>query len=82
MPAIKENERIDATGFGTVKIIQDPEEFCYGVDAVVLSDFAAKRAKTIRKETRIIALGTGSGISPLILSHKTTAETIQGVEIQ
>ena len=82
MPAIKENERIDATGFGTVKIIQDPEEFCYGVDAVVLSDFAAKRAKTIRKETRIIDLGTGSGIIPLILSHKTTAETIKGVEIQ
>ena len=82
MPAIKENERIDATGFGTVKIIQDPEEFCYGVDAVVLSDFAAKRAKTIRKETRIIDLGTGSGIIPLILSHKTAAETIKGVEIQ
>ena len=82
MPVIKDNERIDATGFGTVKIIQDPEEFCYGVDAVVISDFASKRAKPIRKETRIIDLGTGSGIIPLILSHKTPAETIFGVEIQ
>ena len=65
-----------------MKIIQDPEEFCYGVDAVVLSDFAAKRARTIRKETRIIDLGTGSGIIPLILSHKTDAGTIFGVEVQ
>ena len=65
-----------------MKIIQDPEEFCYGVDAVVIADFASKRAKTIRKETRIIDLGTGSGIIPLILSHKTDAGTIFGVEIQ
>ena len=82
MPDIKEKERIDVTGFGTVKIIQDPDEFCYGVDAVILADIAAKRARAIRQESRIIDLGTGSGIIPLILSHKTEAGSIYGVEVQ
>lgn len=82
MISIKENERIDATGFGDIKIIQDPEEFCYGVDSVILSDFAVRRAKNIREGSRIMDLGTGSGIIPLILSYKTKASFIRGVEIQ
>ncbi len=82
MVDIKQKERIDATGFGPILIIQDPEEFCYGVDAVILSDFAAKRAKNIRSSSRIMDLGTGSGIIPLILSQKTEAGRIFGVEIQ
>ncbi len=82
MVAIKEKERVDATGFGPILIIQDPEEFCYGVDAVILADFAAKRAKSIRSQSRIIDLGTGSGIIPLILSQKTESDHLFGVEIQ
>ena len=79
---IKYNERIDATGFGPLLIIQDPEEFCYGVDAVLLADFAVKRARSIKENTRIIDLGTGSGIIPLILSQKTVSGEIFGVEVQ
>ena len=82
MPDLKGKERIDVTGFGTVKIIQDPDEFCYGVDAVILADIAARRGKAIREESRIMDLGTGSGIIPLILSHKTKAGRIYGVEVQ
>ena len=82
MPDLKGKERIDVTGFGTVKIIQDPDEFCYGVDAVILADIAARRGKAIREESRIMDLGTGSGIIPLILSHKTKAGKIYGVEVQ
>ena len=82
MPGLKGKERIDVTGFGTVKIIQDPDEFCYGVDAVILADFASRRARPIRQESRIMDLGTGSGIIPLILSHKTAAGSIFGIEIQ
>lgn len=82
MPELKKKERIDATGFGTVRIIQDPDEFCYGVDAVILADIAARRGKAIRQESRIMDLGTGSGIIPLILTHKTKAGKIYGVEIQ
>ena len=73
-------ERIDDIGFGGLKLIQEPEEFCYGVDAVILADFAAKYASG--KPKRIVDLGTGTGIIPLILSHKTQAELIAGVELQ
>lgn len=70
-------ERIDCIGFSDLKLIQKPKDFCYGVDAVVLADFAA------RKQARsIVDLGTGTGIIPLILSHKTEAETIYGIEYQ
>ena len=79
---IKQNERIDAIGFGDLKLIQDPKEFCYGVDAVILADFCANYARSIRSSTRIMDLGTGSGIIPVILSHKTPSDNIYGVEVQ
>ncbi len=82
-------ERIDDIGFGGLKLIQDPEEFCYGVDAVILADFAAVRLsrKTRRtseglRQSCVVDLGTGSGIIPLILSAKTEANRIVGVELQ
>lgn len=70
-------ERIDETGFAELKLIQKPDEFCYGVDAVILADFASKK-----KASRIVDLGTGTGIVPIILSHKTNAEFIYGIEYQ
>ena len=76
---IKESERLDEIGFGGLKLIQKPQDFCYGVDAVLLADFAANTAK---KKSAIIDLGTGTGIVPVILSHKTAAARICGVEIQ
>ena len=75
---IKESERLDEIGFGGLKLIQKPQDFCYGVDAVLLADFAANTAK---KKSAIIDLGTGTGIVPVILSHKTAAARICGVEI-
>lgn len=74
-----EDERIDDIGFGDLKLIQNPKAFCYGVDAVILADFAASHSTKI--ET-VADLGTGSGIIPLILSHKTDAERITGFEVQ
>ena len=73
--------RFDETGFGDIGIFQAPEEFCYGVDAVLLADFAAKAANK-KKNCRIMDLGTGTGIIPLILSHKTKAPYIAGLEVQ
>ena len=70
-------ERIDETGFADLKLIQKPDEFCYGIDAVILADFASKK-----KAARIVDLGTGTGIVPIILSHKTNAELIYGIEYQ
>lgn len=72
-------ERTDQIGFGDLRLIQQPEDFCYGVDAVILADFAAKVSKS---RARIMDLGTGNGIIPLILSHKTKAGRLYGLEIQ
>ena len=71
-------ERVDDTGFGGLKLVQRPGEFCYGVDAVLLVDAAAKGGSFVT----IADLGAGTGVIPLILSHKTGAEFILGVEIQ
>lgn len=74
-------ERLDDTGFGTLKIFQNVEDFCYGVDAVLLANFAAVIMNE-KKLSSVVDLGTGTGIVPLILSHKTKATIIRGVEIQ
>lgn len=80
---LMQGERLDEIGFGSLKLIQNPEEFCYGVDAVILADFVAKSVgKNRGRFTRAIDLGTGTGIIPLILSHKTSIEEIYAVEIQ
>lgn len=70
-------ERIDDMGFGGLRILQDPESFCYGVDAVLLADFAARR-----KARAIADLGTGNGAIPLILSAKLPEAKLTGLEIQ
>ncbi len=76
---VNKNERVDNIGFGKLKLIQEPEEFCYGIDAVILADFVASISK---KAENTMDLGTGSGIIPLILSHKFQEGSITGVELQ
>lgn len=46
------------------KIYQDNQRFMFGIDAILLADFAAS---SIRKDSSVIDLGTGTGIIPLIL---------------
>lgn len=75
---LKENERIDDLQCNGLKIIQNEKEFCFGIDAVLLSDFAKKT----KKNAKIIDLCTGTGIIAILLSAKTTAQKIIGVEIQ
>ncbi len=75
---LKENERIDDLEFKGYKIIQNPEGFCFGIDSVLLSDFA----KDIRNNSRVMDLGTGTGILCILLSGKTNLKEIVGVEIQ
>jgi len=72
-------ERIENTGFGNIKLIQDSEQFCYGVDAVILADFAYSFCPDF---TDAADLGTGNGIIPFILSHKNNFANIVGVEVQ
>ncbi len=62
-----------------LQLIQNPEWFCFGVDAVLLADFASKTVKT---HTEVLDLCTGNGIVPLLLHEKSSADHITGLEIQ
>lgn len=75
---IKENERIDDLQFKGLKIIQNTKGFCFGIDSILLSDFA----KSIKKDAYVMDLGTGTGIIPILLCEKTPLKKIVGVEIQ
>ena len=75
---LKENERIDDLEYKGLKIIQNTEGFCFGIDAVLLSDFA----KEIKNNSKVIDLGTGTGILSILLSGKTNLNKIYGIEIQ
>lgn len=74
---LKDGERLDDLQRNGYQIIQHPEKFCFGMDAVLLSGFA--KAK---KGDHILDLGTGTGIIPILLSAKTQAEHLTGLEIQ
>jgi len=74
---LKPGERLDDLQCKGYHIIQDPKRFCFGVDAVYLSNFV--RAKP---GSRILDLGTGTGIIPILLAAKTEAGHIIGLEIQ
>lgn len=73
-----ENERIDDLQYKGLKLIQNKDGFCFGVDSVLLSDFA----KTMKKNSTVVDIGTGTGIIGLLLCKKTNLKKIYGVEIQ
>ena len=75
---LKENERIDDLEYKNLKIIQNKEGFCFGIDSVLLSDFA----KNIKNGAKVLDLGTGTGIIPILLCGKTNLKEVIGVEIQ
>lgn len=75
---LKDNERIDDLQLNNLKIIQNKDGFCFGIDSVLLSDFA----KDIRNNSRVLDLGTGTGILGLLLCGKTKLSKIYGIDIQ
>ena len=75
---LNENEVIEDLQFKNLKIIQNKKGFCFGIDSVLLSDFA----KEIKDNSTVIDLGTGTGIISTLLCGKTKLKKIIGVEIQ
>lgn len=71
--------RLDTMGFGKLQILQDPREFCYGIDAVLLADFAAKDNSAME---RVCELGAGNGAVSMIFNHKRPVKEMVAVEIQ
>src|SRR4030043_2409746 len=71
------DETLDMFFNGQLRIIQKKKGYRFSMDAVLLSQFI-----NLRKNERVMDLGTGCGILPLLLSHTTKAHSFIGVEIQ
>src|SRR5699024_2806729 len=75
---LKENERIDDLEYKGLKIIQNEKYFCFGIDSILLSDFA----KEIKKDAIILDIVTGTGIISILLAKKTECNKIYALEVQ
>ena len=74
---LKDGDRLDELHRNGYRIIQNAWKFCFGMDAVLLSGFARVKAGE-----RVLDLGTGTGIIPILLRGKTPGRNFTGLEIQ
>ena len=74
---LKGPERIDDLQRNGYRIIQNPEKFCFGMDAVLLSGFCV-----VKDGEEVLDIGTGTGILPILLQAKTKGKHFTGIEIQ
>lgn len=74
---LKDGERLDELQRNGYRIIQDPKRFCFGMDAVLLAGFAK-----VRPGEKVLDLGTGTGILPILLEGRTKGAFFTGLEIQ
>ncbi|AGK95267.1 tRNA1(Val) (adenine(37)-N6)-methyltransferase [Clostridium pasteurianum] len=77
MSLLRENETLDDLQLKGIFVIQKKNAFRFGIDAVLLANFAK-----IKKDSTVIDLCSGTGIVPFIISAKTEASDIVGIEIQ
>jgi tRNA1Val (adenine37-N6)-methyltransferase len=73
-----EEYRIDDLQIANLFLKQDPNLFCFGTDAVLLANFAAK---FIKPESTVLDLGCGNGIIPVLLTAKCKSDNIYGLEL-
>lgn len=74
---LRPDERVDELQRNGYRIIQNPKRFCFGMDAVLLSGFVQ-----VKPGERVLDLGTGTGIIPILLEAKTEGRHFTGLEIQ
>lgn len=71
-----EHERLDDLQNGYM-LIQNPKQFCFGIDAVLLSWFAC-----VKPGEEVLDMGTGTGIVPVLLKARYPQGHFTGLEIQ
>ncbi|MEG2338930.1 MAG: SAM-dependent methyltransferase, partial [Clostridium sp.] len=54
---LRPGEKIEDLDLKGLKIIQNKEWFCFGIDAVLLADFA-----NAKRSSKVVDFGTGTGI--------------------
>lgn len=74
---LKSGERMDDLNLNGLFIIQHKDKFKFGLDAVLLANFVS-----VKKGDRIVDLGCGTGIIPIIIAAKSRDTYIYGIEIQ
>lgn len=74
---VKDGETLDDLQLKDICIIQKREGFRFGIDAVLLANFA-----NVKKKHKVMDLCTGTGIVPFIIKGKKEPEKIVGLEIQ
>ena len=71
---IHSNERLDDLCRKGYRLIQDPKLFCFGIDAVLLSDYAK-----VKRGERAVDLCTGNGVIPILLRQRITESITAGL---
>lgn len=74
---LRPGERLDDLGRAGLRIIQHPGRFPFAIDPVLLAHFVR-----IPSRARILDLGTGSGVIPLLLAALHPSATLTGLELQ
>lgn len=77
MNLVKDDETLDDLQLNGIHIIQKKEGFRFGVDAVLLANFAK-----VKKGASVIDLCSGTGIIPFIIKGKSQCGELKGIEIQ
>ena len=60
---LKANERLDDLMYQGRHIIQNTQEFCFSLDAVLLAHFMSYKSRQ-----KVLDLGTGTGVMPLLIA--------------
>lgn len=74
---LREGERLDDLQRGGLKLIQRPDKFCFGMDAVLLSAFTV-----VKENDTVLDMCSGNGVIPVLLAGRTKGKQFVGLEIQ
>ena len=79
LPLSEKHAELSVATFPKTKltVLQDKSSFCFGIDAVLLADFAS-----VKNGGKVFDLGTGNGIIPLLMAKTSQASHFTALEIQ